>query len=121
MILVKETGILYPELSFLLRYTTSVNAHFNQNTFPVIRLKICGAMQIGCGILSIIGVILDVIMINSNDYLLLRNVLQSILTTVVVIYSIGSVWESFEMSMILCVFAFNICQSTTKRNDFFLL
>ena len=78
-----------------------VGGQTDQNTFPVIRLKICGGMQIGCGILSIIGVILDVIMINSNDYLLLRNALQSILTTVVVIYSIGSVWVSFEMSMIL--------------------
>ena len=60
-------------------------------------------MQIGCGILSIIGVILDVIEINSNDYLLLRNALQSILTTVVVIYSIGSVWFIMTGCLPLCM------------------
>jgi hypothetical protein len=58
-------------------------------------------MQIGCGILSIIGVILDVIVINSYEYKLFHNTIQTYLTIVVVICSIGSAWVSFEMSMIL--------------------
>ena len=69
-----------------------VGGQTDQNTFPVIRLKICGGMQIGCGILSIIGVILDVIVINSYEYKLFHNTIQTYLTIVVVICSIGSAW-----------------------------
>ena len=74
-----------------------VGGQTDQNTFPVIRLKICGGIQIGCGILGIIGVILDVIEINRFDLKYFYNTL----TTSAVICSIGSVWVSFEMSMIL--------------------
>ena len=78
-----------------------VGGQTDQNTFPVIRLKIFGGIQIGCGILGIIGVIMDVIAINSYENSVFYNFIQSSLTTSAVIFSIGSVWVSFEMSMIL--------------------
>ena len=78
-----------------------VGGQTDQNTLPVIRLKICGGIQIGCGILGIIGVILDVIAINSYDNNFFYNTAKTSLTTSAVICSIGSAWVSFEMSMIL--------------------
>ena len=78
-----------------------VGGQTDQNTFPVRHLKICGGMQIGCGILGIIGVIMDVIAINSYDNNFVYYKTRSHLTTSAVICSIGSAWVSFEMSMIL--------------------
>lgn len=91
----------------------AVNPPINQNqqhvvvaqtipkTFPVRTFKICGGLQIGCGILGIIGVVLDVIMMNTKcqgDTYCGRN---KGLVTSEVIYMICSGWVSFEMSMIL--------------------
>ena len=78
-----------------------VGGQTDQNTFPVIRLKICGGIQIACGILGIIGVILDVIEINRYHLIYFYNTIKLTLTISAVICSIGSVWVSFEMSMIL--------------------
>jgi len=44
---------------------------------------------------------MDVIAINSYENSVFYNFIQSSLTTSAVIFSIGSVWVSFEMSMIL--------------------
>ena len=79
-----------------------VGGQTDQNTFPVGRLKICGGMQIGCGILGIIGVIMDVIAINRYDtYVTFPDAINKAVTISAVICSIGSAWVSFEMSMIL--------------------
>ena len=83
----------------------TVNPPINQNqqpvvggqtdpkTFPVRTFKICGGLQIGCGIIGIIGVVLDVIIMNAKcreDTYCGRNKGVS-----EVIYVICSGWVSF--------------------------
>jgi len=88
----------------------AVNPPINQNqqpvvggqtdpkTFPVRIFKICGGLQIGCGLRGFIGVVIDFITMNKKCQENIYCRQSQVLFTSEVIYMICSGWVSFEMT-----------------------